>query len=156
MNRKAPHLYPLKFHEVLRHYSFGARWIVEYFAKPGLPQDGVVAETWEVCDHGKDVSIVRNGALAGKTLHELILSHGADLLGRRIMNDFHGRFPLIVKFLDATHELSPQVHPADEIAPVSDVEKTGKTEAWYVIDAKAGASVFCLSLIHISEPTRPY
>ena len=135
--------YPLKFREVLRDYSFGARWIPELLGKPWLPKEGVIAETWEVCDHGKDISIVKNGRLAGKSLHELIAAHGADLLGSQVMEVTGGRFPIIAKFLDATYELSPQVHPDDKKAPKNKVEKTGKTEAWYVLAAKPGAVVHC-------------
>ena len=135
--------YPLKFHEVLRDYSFGARWIPELLGKPWLPREGVIAETWEICDHGKDISIVRNGELTGKSLHELIKQHGADLLGTQVMEMTKGRFPIIAKFLDATNELSPQVHPDDKKAPKNKVEKTGKTEAWYVLAARPGAVVHC-------------
>ena len=135
--------YPLKFREVLRHYSFGGRWIPEFFPKEGLPEDGVIAETWEVCDHGKDVSVVRNGPLAGRTLHELIEEHGEALLGERVMRATGGRFPLIMKFLDATYELGFQVHPSDDNVPQDSVEWCGKTEAWYLIDAEPDAVVHC-------------
>lgn len=136
-------LYPLKFREALRHYGFGARWIAELFPKKRLPAEGIIAETWEVCDHGKDVSVVRNGPMAAMNLHELVEQYGAELLGSEVMEKTGGRFPLIIKFLDATNELSPQVHPDDDIAPKDEVEKTGKTEAWYVLKAKPGAKVYC-------------
>ncbi|MBN1808634.1 MAG: hypothetical protein JW909_06165 [Planctomycetes bacterium] len=135
--------YPMMLRESLRHYGFGARWIAERFDKDDLPADGVIAETWEACDHGEDVSVVRNGAMAGMTLHDLIGEHGAGMLGQGVMKRFGGRFPVIAKFLDATYELGTQVHPHDDIAAVSDVEKTGKSEAWYVIEAKEGATVHC-------------
>ena len=65
-------LYPLRFKEILRNYGFGNRWIVEAFAKEGLPDDHRVAETWEVCDRPGESSIVARGELEGATLHELI------------------------------------------------------------------------------------
>ena len=45
-------LYPLRFKEILRNYTFGNRWIVDVYAKEGLPEDHRIAETWEVCDRG--------------------------------------------------------------------------------------------------------
>ena len=50
------------------------------------------------------------------------------------------RFPLLIKIIDAKADLSIQVHPNDEYA--RRVENScGKTEAWYVVDAKEGAQL---------------
>ena len=49
-------------------------------------------------------------------------------------------FPLLVKLINSKEKLSVQVHPSDEYA--KRVENSlGKTEAWYVVDAKPGASL---------------
>lgn len=51
-----------------------------------------------------------------------------------------GRFPLLIKFIDAADRLSVQVHPDDAYA--ARVENgVGKTEMWYVIDAAPGAQL---------------
>ena len=83
------------------------------------------------------MSIVSNGYLKGKTFEELIKEHGKDLLGE----DFENKeFPLLVKLINSKEKLSVQVHPNDEYA--NRVENSlGKTEAWYVVDAKPGASL---------------
>jgi len=65
MKRTAPLLYPLRFKEILRNYSFGSRWIADSFNKTGLPDDQRIAETWEVCDRPGESSQVINGPYAG-------------------------------------------------------------------------------------------
>lgn len=143
-DKKLPSLYPLRFKEVLRNYSFGDRWIVREFAKSGLPDGHRVGETWEVVDRPKDVSEIINGSLAGKTLHQAIAEYGADLLGRDIMARFEGRFPLLIKFLDATHTLGEQAHTNDELTKARGIDDfSGKTEAWYMVRTRPGATVLC-------------
>jgi mannose-6-phosphate isomerase len=132
-------LYPIRFREVLRDYTFGARWIVSAFAKTGLPENHRIAETWEVVDRPKDCSVAVNGPLAGQTLHELIERFGADLLGADITARFGTRFPLLIKFLDASNELGEQAHHSDELARRRGIPDTGKTEAWYMIKVKPTA-----------------
>lgn len=134
-------LYPLKFHERIRRYGFGGRRIPEYFGKD-LPE-GIVAETWEITEHGDDVSIVRDGPLAGRDLRSLIAEHGPRLLGRRVAATSPTRFPLLLKFLDAQKTLGMQVHPDDAYAAANEPGETGKTEAWYVVAADPGATLFC-------------
>ncbi len=54
-------------------------------------------------------------------------------------SDEYSTFPLLVKLLDATDKLSVQVHPDDAYAYEFENGEKGKTEMWYVIDAKPGA-----------------
>ena len=50
------------------------------------------------------------------------------------------RFPLLIKLIDAEADLSIQVHPDDEYA-LSHTDDMGKTEMWYIVDAKPGAKL---------------
>lgn len=134
-------LYPLRFKEILRNYGFGGRWIVEVFEKVGLPPDHRIAETWEVCDRPGESSVVLNGALAGRTLHELIAEFGEDLLGRDIVARFGSRFPLLIKLLDASHVLNDQAHHSDALAAERNLDDPGKTEAWYMLRTRESATV---------------
>jgi len=59
-----------------------------------------------------------------------------------VPQDLRGRFPLLLKFLDAAKDLSVQVHPNDLLAARLDPPDLGKTEAWYVMDAMPGATVY--------------
>jgi mannose-6-phosphate isomerase len=59
------------------------------------------------------------------------------LLGRTPLA--RGRFPLLIKFLDAREALSLQVHPRPAAAGRHAEEAATKYEAWYVLDAAPGA-----------------
>ena len=50
-------------------------------------------------------------------------------------------FPVLTKFIDAADKLSVQVHPSDEYA-LKNEGQYGKTEMWYVVDAKPGAGIY--------------
>jgi mannose-6-phosphate isomerase len=79
--------------------------------------------------------VVRNGPLAGTPLHALVAAGEAALIGRPA----GGRFPLLVKILDAAHPLSIQVHPDEPAA--AEFGGEAKSEAWYVLQAEPGARV---------------
>ncbi len=83
-----------------------------------------------------DACIVETGPLTGKTLRDVAALHGAELLGNANATDY----PLLIKILFPHEKLSVQVHPDDVLAAAAG-EPRGKTECWYVLDAKPGASV---------------
>lgn len=112
-----------------------------------LPPDEPVGESWDVADlapeetsQGDAASRVVGGPHDGETLHELIASHGVELLGRAAPTS-HGRFPLLVKHLDAAQHLSVQVHPPDCLL-ADHPSWTHKTESWVVVDAEPDAVMF--------------
>ncbi|MDT9151103.1 type I phosphomannose isomerase catalytic subunit, partial [Escherichia coli] len=47
---------------------------------------------------------------------------------------FEGRFPLLIKFLDARQSLSVQVHPSEAVARRQGGSVRVKHEAWYILD----------------------
>lgn len=48
----------------------------------------------------------------------------------------NNRIPVLIKFIDAAKDLSVQVHPSDEYAREYENGQNGKTEMWYVLEAK--------------------
>ena len=131
-------LYPLRFRPIFKRYIWGGRRLASMLGKD-LPPGDDYAESWEICDHGPDQSIVENGPLAGRTLSQLVTEHGEALLGP----DYRPpRFPLLLKFLDANRTLSVQVHPDDARAAKLDPPDLGKTEAWVILAAEPGAAVY--------------
>ena len=106
--------------------------------KPLGPGDDY-AESWEVCDLGPHQSVVASGALVGTTLGELVVERGAELLGRHHPQT---RFPLLIKFLDVNQPFSVQVHPDDALAALNDPPDLGKTEAWVVLAAEPGSTIY--------------
>jgi mannose-6-phosphate isomerase len=136
-------LYPLRFSEIIRNYGFGDRWIPEVYKSKALPENQRIAETWEVVDRKNESSVVVNGLLAGKTLHQLIQTYGEELLGTDIVASCGVRFPLLIKFLDATNVLGEQAHHNDALAAKQGLDDPGKTEAWYMLKVREGASIHC-------------
>jgi mannose-6-phosphate isomerase len=131
-------LYPLRFRPLFRRYIWGNRRLATQLGKAIGPENDY-AESWEICDHNEDQSVVEAGPLAGASLGALVRTRGAELLGRH-----HGqpRFPLLVKFLDAAAPLSVQVHPNDEQAAALDPPDLGKSEAWVILAAEPGSKIY--------------
>ncbi len=139
-------LYPLLMDPVLVPKPWGGRRLERY--GKALPEATDVGESWEVADLGADVtgtpggaqSRVGNGAYAGTPLDELVATAGADLLGTTAPAP-GGRFPLLVKLLDAREPLSVQVHP-DAAYAAAHPGTFEKTESWYVVEAEPGAMLY--------------
>ena len=129
--------YPLKLTAHVRTYAFGARLILERLGKAGVP-DGVVAETWEVSDYRDTTGVVTNGPLAGRTLHDLVVAYPDDLVGQGWRGP---HFPLLAKFLDASHPLPVHLHADDETARRVYAAPNGKTEAWHILWAAPHATI---------------
>ncbi|MBN1919753.1 MAG: class I mannose-6-phosphate isomerase [Anaerolineae bacterium] len=132
-------LYPLMFSPVFKDYPWGGRNL-EKLGRD-IP-DGIVAESWEIAGHNNGVTIVSNGEYAGKPLTALISGLGSDLVGSNYAWALErGKFPLLIKILDANQPLSVQVHPNDTYALENEGNELGKTEMWVVLNAKPGAEV---------------
>ena len=130
-------LYPLVFKPVFQERIWGGRNIERLYGKP-LPQNVRIGESWEICDRADVQSEIANGPLAGKTLHWLMEHHAKDVLSHA--QALHGRFPLLVKILDAEEKLSLQVHPPAQKAPALGGEQ--KTEMWYITKADADSKLY--------------
>lgn len=141
---------PLRFEPIFRRYLWGGKRLGQTLDKAVSPEDDV-AESWEIVDRADDNSRVTGGEFDRMTLEQLISGHGRELLGESVysrVNDsslpapLQGRFPLLMKFLDASKTLSVQVHPNDRQAARLSPPDLGKTEAWYVIDADPGSVIY--------------
>ncbi len=157
-------LYPLKFEPVFQQRIWGGQQLHSLLQKP-VPHDWrqkAVGESWELADlppgtvksdsqggavDGSMSSIVTNGPHKGKTLRTLLETlapaAGSDaphpIMGRAPLS--HGRFPLLIKFLDAQQDLSVQVHP-DEAYCANHPGAHLKSEAWYIMHAQPGARIY--------------
>ena len=133
--------YPLEFDPILKPKTWGGRRLETLLGK-SLPPGEMVGESWEVSDYPGEVSVVAAGPLAGRSLHELMEADVEGLLGRPLLPREGGRFPLLVKFIDAKDVLSLQVHPSDEQASELGGGHRGKTECWYVVEADPGSVLY--------------
>lgn len=90
---------------------------------------------------GNETHVAEAGSDAdlGLTIPQLIERHGVQFLGRGNRN---GRFPLLLKIINARSNLSVQVHPDDLVArELEGLEASGKNEMWYVLDATPRAAL---------------
>lgn len=127
-------MYPIRFENLYYERIWGGKHLEKF--RDNVPE-GVIGESWDIACHKNGTSKVENGEFKGKTFNELIELCGEKLLGTEISTK---EFPLLIKLITAEDKLSVQVHPDDEYA--NRVEKdSGKTEAWYVVDAEEGASL---------------
>lgn len=134
------HCYPMTFTPVLKDYLWGGRNL-ERLGRT-LPPDGMVAESWEIAAHEDGVTLVDNGPYAGWPLTQVQAALGIDLVGRaNAWAQARGKFPLLIKLLDANAALSVQVHPDDAYALTHEGNELGKTEMWVVLDAQPDAAV---------------
>ncbi|HOW71255.1 MAG TPA: class I mannose-6-phosphate isomerase [Phycisphaerae bacterium] len=132
-------VYPLVFEPIYKGKIWGGDRIFRRFARiRRIP--GPIGESWELADLEEDQSQVRNGPCRGSTLGDLRRDWGADLFGE--VEPFEGRFPLLVKYLDAQTSLSVQVHPSEAVARRLGGQVRVKHEAWYVLDAESGGAIY--------------
>ena len=131
-------LYPLKFKPILKSIIWGGSEISKFKNLDSL--ENGIGESWEISAVKDNISIIKNGELAGKPLDVLISEAKGQLVGKKVYEKFEDKFPLLIKFIDAQDDLSIQVHPDDELAKKRH-DSFGKTEMWYVVNTKPNASI---------------
>ena len=129
-------IYPYKFEPIYKEKIWGGRNLERMFARR-LPEGAQIGESWDLADLAEGVSVVANGPLAGTTLTELTRNLGADLLGSAAPTG-EGRFPLLLKLLDANDILSLQVHPDERAVAEIGPPAALKTECWYILESRGG------------------
>lgn len=151
-NNMEKKLYPFKFIPVPSRRPWGGNDLVEKLGKKFVEcdeegneipvgADELIGESWEIADMGFEDSVLSNGWLAGNTISEIMETYLEKVVGENVYNYFGRQFPLLVKFLDVKGKLSVQVHPDDEIA-AERYDVLGKSELWYILDAKPGAKAY--------------
>ena len=131
-------LYPMMFKLIFHEKMWGGTMLKAEFNKTDAPDK--CGETWEISGIDGNLSVLKNGSLAGNNLQELIEIYMGDLVGEKVYEKYGNEFPLLIKFIDATDDLSIQVHPDDNSA--KDLHHAwGKTEMWYVLDAQKDAKL---------------
>ncbi len=132
-------LYPFLFQPNLHEVVWGGSRLCSYKRLPNSATP--IGESWEVSAVPSSPSIIANGEFAGRDLISVINEAPEDILGQAVNERYHGQLPLLVKFIDAQKDLSIQVHPNDEMAQ-REHGKMGKSEMWYIIDAKPGSYLY--------------
>jgi mannose-6-phosphate isomerase len=135
---------PLRLTPLLVPKPWGGRRLTRFGRE--LPAEGPIGESWDVADLDAAATSVQDpctrvadGPATGRTLTDLLAADAAGLMGseRRVA----GRFPLLVKTLDAPEHRAVQVHPPAAYT-ARDPAARLKTETWVVLDAEPGAELF--------------
>lgn len=127
-------LKPIKLNPVFKEIIWGGnRLKTEYNKKSSLNN---IAESWELTVRPDGMNTIIGGEFDGCTMQEYIEKNGENV----VSNKKEPFFPLLIKFIDAEDNLSVQVHPDDEYG-LKNANSLGKTEMWYIIDAKPGAQL---------------
>ena len=112
-------------------------------------------ECWAISAHKNGDCIVETRELSiysGKTLGSL-WKNNKELWGEAGKMEV---FPLLTKLISAETDLSIQVHPDDAYAGTHENGSLGKTECWYVADAKEGATIVIGHNARSKEELRRY
>lgn len=128
-----------KFEPLLKQTLWGGDKIIPF--KHLNTQMERVGESWEISGVKDNETIVANGPDKGKSLNRLVSEQKAKLVGEENYKRFGDEFPLLVKFIDASQDLSIQVHPDDETAHRLG-KPHGKTEMWYTLESAPGAHLY--------------
>ncbi len=132
---------PLLFTPVLKDYIWGGRNL-ETILRRSLPASTPIAESWEIAGHPDGDCTVLDGDYAGTTLSDLTNQLGEKLVGANGGWALElGKFPLLIKLLDAHRPLSVQVHPNDAYAQANEGNELGKAEMWVALHAEPDAEI---------------
>lgn len=130
--------YPLVFHPTFKSRIWGGNQLRSWF--PNCPTDTPIGEAWVLSDHREGPSPIANGPYEGLTLHELMQTEPAWFESAKAHTTPDGRFPLLIKVIDAADDLSVQVHPDDEYG-YRHAGEQGKTECWWVLGAAPASKI---------------
>lgn len=128
--------YPMLLKAPLKDYLWGGTQLKEAYGKESDLEK--IAESWELSCHKNGTSGIVNGCHKGKSLQELLEEY-PDYAGKNA--EKFEKFPVLIKLIDACDKLSIQVHPEDLYAKENENGEYGKTEVWYIVDAKPDASL---------------
>lgn len=147
-------MYPLLFKPNIHTMIWGGQRLISW-KKLSQTTDSLgdslpIGESWEVSCIPSAISIIANGEWEGQRLDDIIHKYPTEILGSEVVARYGETLPLLVKFIDAEHDLSVQVHPDDSMAQRMH-NKMGKSEMWYIIDAKPGAYLYAGFKEHLTK-----
>ena len=120
------HISILKLRPIFQSKIWGGRRLTQFF--PNQIPNGTIGECWLISGHSNGDSIIDGGPLDGWPLSKVYQQH------RHLFGDYQqDEFPLIIKIIDASDDLSVQVHPDDSYAHTIG-QRYGKEEAWLVLE----------------------
>jgi mannose-6-phosphate isomerase len=121
---------PLTFQPLFVERPWGGREL-EKMLHIALPDEALIGELWAITDRPEAQSIVTEGPLAGISIHELWMEKRSEIFGSAHTTNPATSFPILCKILDASEQLSLQVHPKK--SDITSAHEEPKTECWYFL-----------------------
>lgn len=134
-----PNAEPIVFTPLFMERIWGGRLLAERYGKP-LPDGPPIGESWELVDREEAQSVVDGGAHDGASLHDLWSSDERGAIFGSRAAAAGGRFPILIKLLDARETLSVQVHPPTHLA--DELGGEPKNEMWFLAATTPGAHLY--------------
>lgn len=103
----------------------------------GIDGDVAYGESFDVSVHEGLVNDVEGGPYDGTPLDVLLAEHRSEIMG-----DLEGDGIVQIITMSAGQNLSVQVHPDEAYAQAHENDHE-KTESWYIVEAKPGATIIC-------------
>lgn len=128
---------PISFQPLYMQRVWGGRKFATLYNRQ-LPDQQPYGESWEISDRENEQSVVTSENYAGLTLNDLWKNHQKTIFGDDMPRT--ERFPLLIKILDASQDLSIQVHPPASIA--KELGGDPKTEMWYIAGADPQTKIY--------------
>ncbi|HPP87289.1 MAG TPA: mannose-6-phosphate isomerase, partial [bacterium] len=99
---RACDIYPLKLRPIYKETVWGGSWLTKNFGKQ-LPSSKI-GESWELVDRVDAATIIENGYYAEKKLIDVLKKNKNEYLGENFEFDRFGRFPIMLKYIDAAEK----------------------------------------------------
>ena len=129
---------PIVLKTTFRNYIWGGRHFAKLAGEDPQNAAKPIAEAWVIFED----NLILNDPFKDLSLKDLTLKYPQALLGFEVAEKTHNQFPVLIKLLDCAEWLSVQVHPDDQMAiELEGPEHSGKTEAWFVLDASPEAQL---------------
>ncbi len=126
-------IYPLKLKPVYVEKIWGGDGLKRIFSR-SLPYEKT-GESLEIAE----TEIISNGIYKGIPFYEVLKKEPEKYLGKNILSE--NPFPLLLKLIDASSDLSIQVHPSNQYNEKNERHFIGKNEAWYILSAPENAKI---------------
>ena len=131
MNKENENVLLLK--SPLREMIWGGKYFKNVLSLTDEDKD--FGEYWTISGYSSYPSIIKNGKYQGLSLDKLYKEHPELFLGSKAEE-----FPILVKLIATSADLSVQVHPDDEYAKRDN--DLGKTESWLILSSDKGRIVY--------------
>lgn len=134
--------YPIIFSRKIKSTIWGGFRLYPGASSETADIDGCpkIGEIWSLCENNSIVAL--NGDYKLLMLEDILKILPPAFFGLKNGGGANNQpFPFILKVIDANDRLSIQLHPNDEMARKIEDYYCGKTEMWYVLDARQDSEI---------------